>query len=153
MCAIQSEPAGNLRRSPRLIKKERSNDLVRSVLNIPIYVPKQLGVASDIYTSADRIRDFTNIQTYLDRAEELKHITGRDGRIACTINIACIYIYLCDNPSVLKHNDVFRETVRNKRDEFIEIMNKNSVRYADDTELNRTYNILRRIFSRIAPML
>ena len=152
-CGVTSQSADNLRRSPRLIAKAKGNDLVRSVLNIPIYIPKQLGVAADTYAPADRVRDPATIKTYMLRGEQMQRFVGRDATLARTINIACIYMYLCENPSLLRHHTVFRDVVRNKRDEFLKSLDEQSVKYVGDAEFNRVVNIVRRIFSLISPML
>jgi hypothetical protein len=141
-----------LRRSARLMKKARSKDLVRRILNIPIYVPK-LGVASDPYDIADKTRDVEIVKTYLMRGEELHKCYGRDAILARTINAACLFIYLCENPSILKHHDRFRETVKNKRNELLGSLKYYRDTFAGDNEFIRNINVTERIFSVISVLL
>jgi hypothetical protein len=160
MCSVSasqpsaSQPTNCPRRSPRLMNKARSNDLVRSVLNIPIYVPK-LGVAADTYAPADRTHDAAIIKAYLQRGEGIQKLVGRDAILARTINAACIFIYLCEKPSLLKHHHAFREIVRNKRNEFTKSLNEHiaSVKYAGDAVFVKTVKTIERIFSVISPIL
>jgi hypothetical protein len=130
------------------MSKNCSSELVRSVLNIPIYVPKP-GVASDNYTLSDKTHDVRTLKTYLLRGEKLQEFRGQDATLARTINATCIFIYLCEHPNLLKHHTNFREVVRNKRTDLMESLKD----YRNDVAFMKACNIFDRVCSIICSII
>jgi hypothetical protein len=145
------------RRSPRLAQKNNDNDLVRCVLNIPLYVPK-LGSADCPADSVDfkKNEDVSTIKTYLERAEKLLELkpAGRDVILARIVNAACVFIHLCENPFLLAHHPRFRRAVRNKRLELLgSVKYYRAATYTSDTEFLRVCTLYENICTVIKPIL
>jgi hypothetical protein len=148
--------SNGLRRSPRLINKSYNDNLVKQILRIPIYVPNhRAGSSVEEYSQEIKFRDSKIIANFIQRGEKLSNIlsrnkNSRDIILARIVNIACIYVYLCLNPALLKVSPSFLTVAKNKRDEFLKSTTRYRTIYKDDSEFQKTCDIFEALCKRIA---
>ena len=155
-CHSSYSSTNGLRRSRRLIKKARTDTLMDRILSIPIYVPR-FGPVSETYSEQDKTRDLTFIQSCIDRGLWLMSFRRdartlsmkRDVDLASAINFACIYVYLCHNPSLLKASAAIANTIKNKCDHILPRIASYRIRYASDATFQNICDIVEKVCEKI----